>query len=102
MATDASPSLPPVLRPDQPPVRTLEDLAARFASGTRGDLAGTTLTGLTLATADLRPGDVFVAVRGANRHGAEFSGTAAAKGAVAIVTDAAGADAAEESGLPVI
>src|SRR5215204_3804207 len=102
MATDASPSLPPVLRPDDPPVHTLQDLAARFASDTRGDLAGATLTGLTLATADLRRGDVFVAARGANRHGAEFAATAAEKGAVAIVTDAAGADSAAESGLPVI
>ena len=68
----------------------------------RGDTAGVTLTGLTLATADLRPGDVFVAVRGVNRHGAEFATAAAEKGAVAIVTDAAGADRSAASGLPVV
>ena len=102
MATDAPSHLPPVLRPDDPPAHALEDLAARFARETRGDVEGVTLTGLTLATADLRPGDVFVAVRGANRHGAEFAGTAAENGAVAVVTDPAGADAAAATGLPVV
>ncbi len=102
MPTDAPSNLPPVLRPDTPPTHTLDELAARFAVDVRGELTGAALTGITLATADLRPGDVFVAVRGANRHGAEFSAAAAQQGAVAIVTDAAGADAAAESGLPVI
>lgn len=37
-----------------------------------------------------------------NRHGAEFAGAAAEKGAVAVITDAEGADAAAASGLPVI
>ncbi|WP_214465907.1 Mur ligase family protein [Microbacterium flavescens] len=102
MPTDAPSNLPPVLRPDAPPVHTLDELAARFGVEVRGETAGVTLTGVTLATADLRPGDVFVAVRGVNRHGAEFATTAAGKGAVAVVTDAAGADAAAESGLPVV
>jgi UDP-N-acetylmuramoyl-L-alanyl-D-glutamate--2,6-diaminopimelate ligase len=57
---------------------------------------------VTLATADLRPGDVFVAVRGVNRHGAEFAAAAAGKGAVAVVTDAAGADLAADAGLPIV
>jgi UDP-N-acetylmuramoyl-L-alanyl-D-glutamate--2,6-diaminopimelate ligase len=102
MPTDAPSNLPPVLRPDAPPVHSLGDLAARFGTSVRGDTAGVTLTGLTLATADLRPGDVFVAVQGVNRHGVEFAGAAAEKGAVAIVTDAAGADRAAASGLPVV
>src|SRR6478735_8844057 len=102
MANDVPSHLPPVLRPDDPPVHALEDLAARFALETRGEPAGATLTGLTLATADLRPGDVFVAVRGVNRHGSEFAATAAEKGAVAVVTDAAGAESAAASGLPVV
>ncbi|MET0674111.1 MAG: UDP-N-acetylmuramoyl-L-alanyl-D-glutamate--2,6-diaminopimelate ligase [Microbacterium pygmaeum] len=102
MAIDPSPNLPPVLRPDSPPVHSLEALAARFARETRGQLTGTELTGITLATADLLPGDVFVAVQGVNRHGAEFAVTAAEKGAVAVVTDAAGADVAESTGLPVL
>ena len=73
-----------------------------LGAGVLGDTAGVELTGLTLATADLRPGDVFVAVQGVNRHGAEFAAGAAEKGAVAIVTDAAGAEVAPTAGLPVV
>ena len=102
MPTDAPSNLPPVLRPDAPPVHTLDGLAAHFGLEVRGDTAGVTLTGVTLATADLRPGDVFVAVRGVNRHGAEFTAAAAEKGAVAVVTDADGAELAATSGLPVV
>lgn len=102
MPTDAPSNLPPVLRPDAPPVHSLADLAERFAVSVRGDVAGVTLTGITLATADLRPGDVFVAVRGVNRHGADFAAAAAEKGAVAVITDAQGLDLAAASGLPVL
>ncbi|TQJ32555.1 Mur ligase family protein [Microbacterium sp. SLBN-146] len=103
MPSDASPSnIPPVLRPDEPPVHTLDDLAGHLDAQVQGSTAGVTLTGLTLATADLRPGDVFVALRGATRHGAEFAATAAEKGAVAVVTDVSGAELAGASGLPVL
>ncbi len=94
--------IPPVLRPERPPRRRLADLAERFARRVMGEVAGVELRGITLATADLRPGEVFVAVQGAQRHGAEFSRTAVAQGAVAIVTDEAGADAAATAGVPVL
>lgn len=96
------PSLPPVLRPDAPPQRNLTDLAARFATATRGEVAGVILTGITLATADLRPGEAFVAIQGVNQHGAVFAPAAAEKGAVAIITDEAGADIAGNIGLPIV
>lgn len=102
MANDLPSHLPPVLRPDHPPTHPLRELADRYARDIRGEIGDATLTGLTLATADLRPGDVFVAVRGVNRHGADFAASAAEKGAVAVVTDAEGADAAAGTGLPVI
>lgn len=102
MANDLPSHLPPVLRPDHPPTHPLRELADRYARDVRGGIGDATLTGLTLATADLRPGDVFVAVRGVNRHGADFAASAAEKGAVAVVTDAEGADAAAGTGLPVI
>src|SRR6478735_2437022 len=102
MSIEQQPSLPPVLRPANPPRRQLSELASRFARDTRGELQGVAVSGITLATADLRAGEAFVAIRGVNRHGAEFASTAAEKGAVAIVTDAAGADLAADSGLPVV
>ena len=93
---------PPVLRPEHPPRRRLTELAERFAARTIGDLAEVEATGITLATADLRPGEVFVAVPGARRHGAEFAADAVSRGAVAVVTDEAGAQAATAAGVPVL
>ncbi|WCM56471.1 Mur ligase family protein [Microbacterium sp. EF45047] len=95
-------NLPPVLRPADPPRRALAELADRFARDVRGDIADVHLSGITLATADLRAGEAFVAIQGVNRHGAEFAGTAAEKGAVAIITDAAGAELAASAGLPIV
>ncbi len=98
----ATPNLPPVLRPEHPPRRPLTALAALVGGELRGAAGDETVTGITLATADLRPGEAFVAIRGVQRHGAEFAGEAAAKGATAIVTDPAGAALAASSGLPAV
>ncbi|WP_205783795.1 UDP-N-acetylmuramoyl-L-alanyl-D-glutamate--2,6-diaminopimelate ligase [Microbacterium sp. 10M-3C3] len=102
MSTAAASHLPPVLRPEHPPRRSLADLAARFGAQVAGDIDGVELSGITLATADLRPGEAFVATRGVNRHGAEFAAQAAASGAVAVITDEAGAALATGSGVPVL
>ena len=102
MSIEQQPSLPPVLRPANPPRRELSELASRFAREVRGEVNGVTLSGITLATADLRTGEAFVAIRGVNRHGAEFAAAAAGKGAVAIITDDAGADIAASAGLPIL
>ncbi|MBP3978110.1 Mur ligase family protein [Microbacterium sp. BLY] len=99
---EQQPTLPPVLRPANPPRRELSELASRFARSVRGDVEGVTLSGITLATADLRPGEAFVAIRGVNRHGADFAKTAAEKGAVAVITDEAGADIAADVDLPIL
>jgi UDP-N-acetylmuramoyl-L-alanyl-D-glutamate--2,6-diaminopimelate ligase len=102
-SVDSAPAnLPPVLRPEHPPIRSLSDLAARFDGQVRGDADGVTLTGITLATADLRAGEAFVAIQGVNRHGAEFAATAADQGAVAVVTDARGAELAASCALPLV
>lgn len=96
-------NLPPVLRPAHPPVRSLRALADRFGLAVHGDV-DRDLSGITLATADLRPGEAFVAIRGVNRHGAEFATQARDKGAVAIVTDTDGAAIAESVApeLPIV
>ncbi len=91
-----------MLRPADPPRRALAELADRFAREVRGDVADVVLSGITLATADLRAGEAFVAIRGVNRHGAELAQTAADQGAVAIITDEAGAGIAASAGLPIV
>lgn len=100
--TTASAPLPPVLRPENPPHRPLAELAERFGLDVHGAVDGVMVRGITLATADLRAGEVFVGIHGARRHGAEFAAAAAAQGAVAILTDVAGAEIARASGLPIL
>ncbi|RLK47561.1 Mur ligase family protein [Microbacterium telephonicum] len=102
MSTPTGSNLPPVLRPARPPRRALGDLAARFGGEVVGDATGVVVTGITLATADLRPGEAFVALRGVNRHGAELAQTAVDAGAAAIVTDADGARLAADAGVPIV
>lgn len=95
-------NLPPVLRPTHPPARSLRALAEVVDGEVRGLDGDVTIGGLTLATADLRPGEAFVAIRGVNRHGAEVATDAAARGAVAVITDAEGAEIAASAGLPIV
>ncbi|GAA1603744.1 UDP-N-acetylmuramoyl-L-alanyl-D-glutamate--2,6-diaminopimelate ligase [Saccharothrix algeriensis] len=69
--------------------------------------AGTAITGVTHAGDQARPGDLYAALPGARRHGAEFTAQALAGGAVAVLTDAAGAAhpgvaPAREAGVPVV
>ncbi|GAA3759597.1 UDP-N-acetylmuramoyl-L-alanyl-D-glutamate--2,6-diaminopimelate ligase [Microbacterium kribbense] len=101
-ADSAPANLPPVLRPEHPPIRSLAELADRFGGQVRGPGADVVVTGITLATADLRAGEAFVAIQGANRHGAAFAEQAAAEGAAAVITDAAGAEIAAGAGLPIV
>ena len=86
----------------------LSDLADLIGGpvGVRGD--GSTpdaveplVRGVTLASDDVRPGDLYAALPGARTHGARFAPDAAARGAVAVLTDPTGADDARTTGLPV-
>lgn len=80
------------LRPEHPPVRRVEDLADAFGLTAAGaPCAGRTFTGVSMASGDVEPGDLFVAVPGLKVHGARFAADALARGAVAVLTDAAGA-----------
>lgn len=91
-----------ILRPEHPSARPLSTLVSEFGLETRGSLDGVEVTGITLSTENLQPGDLYVGVPGARRHGATFAAQAKEGGAVALLTDAAGADIAAESGLPVV
>ncbi|WUG39246.1 UDP-N-acetylmuramoyl-L-alanyl-D-glutamate--2,6-diaminopimelate ligase [Kitasatospora sp. NBC_00458] len=63
---------------------------------------GPEVTGVTHNAREVRPGDLYVAFPGANHHGASFSGQAAGAGAVAVLTDPAGAELAAGAGLPLL
>ncbi|GAA4158276.1 UDP-N-acetylmuramoyl-L-alanyl-D-glutamate--2,6-diaminopimelate ligase [Gryllotalpicola daejeonensis] len=94
-------SVPPVLRPEHPTPRPLTEFAAHFGLEVDGALEGLTATGITLATADLRAGEIFVGIHGVRAHGASFAPEAVDKGAVAIVTDADGLKLVRDAGLTV-
>ncbi|MFI9272445.1 UDP-N-acetylmuramoyl-L-alanyl-D-glutamate--2,6-diaminopimelate ligase [Kitasatospora sp. NPDC052896] len=66
------------------------------------EVAGAAVTGITHDSRAVRPGDVYVAFAGANHHGAAFAGQAVAAGAVAVLTDRAGAEQAAAHGVPLL
>jgi UDP-N-acetylmuramoyl-L-alanyl-D-glutamate--2,6-diaminopimelate ligase len=59
------------------------------------------VSGISLSDAGIRPGDLFAGVPGSHRHGASFAPAAVARGAVAVLTDAAGASFVP-AGVPVL
>ena len=78
----------------------LADLAALVGAALAG--ADAEVTGVTHASGEVHPGDLYAALPGARRHGAEFVAAAARAGAAAVLTDPAGRDAAAAAGLPVL
>jgi UDP-N-acetylmuramoyl-L-alanyl-D-glutamate--2,6-diaminopimelate ligase len=66
--------------------------------------AGVLVSGATLRAQHVVPGDLFAALPGARVHGADFVAAALAAGAVAVLTDAAGAErpALRDAGVPVL
>ncbi len=62
----------------------------------------TVVTGVTHASDAVRAGDLYAALPGSRRHGAEFVPAAAQAGARAVLTDRAGASAAAAAGLPAL
>ena len=94
--------IPPVLRPEHPSARSLAELVNEFGLESHGDVETKEITGVTLSTSEVRPGDLYVGIRGANSHGASYAARAKEGGAVAILTDAEGAELASASGLPAL
>jgi UDP-N-acetylmuramoyl-L-alanyl-D-glutamate--2,6-diaminopimelate ligase len=81
------------LRPSHPSPRRLEELLA-VVPGLRaqGSVEGVLVTGCTHDSRAVRPGDLYAALPGAHAHGADFADQARAGGAVAVLTDPAGAE----------
>jgi UDP-N-acetylmuramoyl-L-alanyl-D-glutamate--2,6-diaminopimelate ligase len=71
--------------------RSLGDLAHLLTLEISSAVASISFTGLTADSQALEAGDLFVALPGNHRHGAEFIDQAIASGAVAVLTDSTGA-----------
>ena len=86
-----------VIRP-----RTRHQIGLAELLGVRVAVSDPLISGITIDSRLVRPGDLYVALSGAHHHGAEFAQQAAAAGAVAILTDTAGSLLAQEVSLPVV
>lgn len=90
------------IRPLKTINKSLRELAETHNFLVHGMIENVAVTGISIDSRDIRPGDLYVGVPGANRHGAEFIEEAAARGAVAMLTDAQGAKIATHSHLPIL
>ena len=103
------------LRPARVTPVTITEVITRIHEARPGDgpveLRGpdtAAVTGATLRAHEVRPGDLFGALAGARTHGADHAADALARGAAAVLTDAAGAEraslreAALEAGVPLL
>ncbi len=94
--------MPGYPRPRTVPARSLADIAALLTVPAPAAAADVKITGVAVASDQVRPGDLFAALPGARVHGARFVAAAAAAGAVAALTDQAGAAATAGAGLPAL
>ncbi|MDF2573287.1 MAG: UDP-N-acetylmuramoyl-L-alanyl-D-glutamate--2,6-diaminopimelate ligase, partial [Agromyces sp.] len=95
-------SPPTALRPKHPNPRSLHGLAETFRFEVRGHVDAVEVTGVVLSSKAVQPGDLYVGVPGRNAHGAQYADAARTAGAVAILTDPAGADLAADAELPIL
>ncbi|WP_254878934.1 UDP-N-acetylmuramoyl-L-alanyl-D-glutamate--2,6-diaminopimelate ligase [Streptomyces sp. NA04227] len=96
---DANAGYPGPPRPERVEPTALTELAAEMGVTASAEAQ---VTGVTHDSRAVRPGDIYAALPGARLHGADFVAQAADLGAVAILTDASGAERAERTGLPVL
>ncbi|MCW2809874.1 MAG: murE [Friedmanniella sp.] len=102
--TEVSPvSRSAALRPVGLPPVALAELFGPASPGP-ADGPGAQVSGITLDSRLVGPGDLYVALPGRHHHGAAFVPAAVAAGAAAVLTDRAGGDlaAARSTGVPVV
>ena len=80
-----------LLRPKARNATTLTDLAALVGASLDPAAGAVEVTGVSLSTTRIEPGDLYAALAGTRVHGARFASDAVAAGALAILTDAEGA-----------
>lgn len=84
-------------RPVEVSATPLAELADQL--GVPTPATATDVTGITHDSRAVRPGDLYAALPGARAHGADFAAQAATLGAVAALTDPAGAERVAAAGL---
>ncbi len=91
------------------PARALHEVAEQVSAhlvcpvGPGPDAAaGVVVSGVTLSSRTVRPGDLYAALPGGRVHGADFVDQAQAAGAVAVLTDADGARRAAGCTVPLL
>jgi UDP-N-acetylmuramoyl-L-alanyl-D-glutamate--2,6-diaminopimelate ligase len=100
--TLAGVSAPIPLRPTTPVETPLREVAARLGPAlldSHGDVDATVLTGVTMSSLRVCPGDLYVAPAGARAHGASYAAGAVEDGAVAVLTDPEGAGVLAEAAI---
>nr|WP_218860627.1 UDP-N-acetylmuramoyl-L-alanyl-D-glutamate--2,6-diaminopimelate ligase [Petropleomorpha daqingensis] len=80
------------------PLAELADLIGRPVGGSAD---GTAVRGVTLASTEVRPGDLYAALPGSKTHGVRYLPDAVERGAVAVLTDPTGQEQVPAGGLPV-
>ena len=87
------------VRPEHRPERSLADVATYLGIDPPAHTGS--ITGLSLNTQRVEPGDLFLALPGTRAHGIEFAADAVRHGAVAILTDPDGANRSDAE-VPVL
>jgi UDP-N-acetylmuramoyl-L-alanyl-D-glutamate--2,6-diaminopimelate ligase len=87
----------PFSRPPTSPV-----LLSRICDLVSIPRVGGSVTGVTLSSGAVRPGDLYAALPGAKTHGARFASQAVAAGAAAVLTDPEGAHILGHTSVPVL
>jgi UDP-N-acetylmuramoyl-L-alanyl-D-glutamate--2,6-diaminopimelate ligase len=90
------------LRPEHPVPRSLARLAEEFGFEARGETAEAEIEGVSISSRAIEDGDLYVALPGRNAHGAAYAAEAAEAGAVAVLTDPAGAEQLDGVDIPVL
>jgi UDP-N-acetylmuramoyl-L-alanyl-D-glutamate--2,6-diaminopimelate ligase len=80
----------------------LAELAAQAGISSHFLPPAAAVTGVTLRAHQVRPGDLFAALPGSRAHGADYAAEALAAGAVAVLTDPAGATRPALAAVPLL
>ncbi len=94
--------IPPTIRPDSVKPVALRELVDAFGLQLVDGSSTVAVTGISMNTGDLRPGDLFVAMPGLKTHGAKFAEKAIGAGAVAVVSDSQGLEILGEVSVPTL